>query len=110
LATTSRYAPAVDRVVLVARLQPGSQERAQELLAQKASSTDEPAFDRVTTYLSESEVVFVLEGDDVDESVRAIFNDPVASTVISPWLALFDGPLHGAREVFAWERERARPG
>ena len=93
----------------MARLKPGSQERAQELLDQKRSSTDEPAFDRIATYLSESEVVFVLEGENADESIRAILNDPVASTLISPWLALFDGPLHGAREVFAWERERARP-
>jgi hypothetical protein len=69
----------------------------------------EPAFDRMAIFLSESEVVFFLEGRDADQSVRAILNDPVSSTAVSPWLALFDGPLHWAPEVSFWERDGARP-
>lgn len=101
---------AVDRLVMVASLRSDGRERARELLAQKeASPTVEPAFDREAIFMSESEVIFILEGRDADESVRAILNDPVSSTSLSPWLPLFDGPLHYAAEVYFWERDGVRP-
>lgn len=100
----------MDRVVLVASLRSDGRERAEELLAREPTSPAlEPAFDRMAIFLSESEVVFFLEGRDADQSIRAILNDPVSSTAISPWLALFDGPLHWAPEVSFWERDGARP-
>jgi hypothetical protein len=101
---------AMDRVVLVARLMSDGRERARELLARDPSSTAlEPAFDRIAIFMSEREVVFFLEGRDADVSVRAILNDPVSSTALSPWLPLFDGPLHWSPEVYFWERKGARP-
>ena len=100
----------MDRVVLVASLKSGGRERARELLAEKPNPpTVDPAFDREAIFMSEREIIFVLEGRDTDESIRAILNDPVSSTSISPWLPLFDGPLHWAREVYFWERDGARP-
>jgi hypothetical protein len=60
--------------------------------------------DRHAIYLSETEVVFLFEGEGSRESVRAVFNDPVQSTLISHWLPLFDGPLHRAQEAYLWER------
>ncbi len=97
---------AMDRVVLLARLRTDGRERARELLARDPSShAAEPAFDRVAIFMSEAEVIFFFEGRDADESIRAIFNDPVSSTAISPWLPLFDGPLHRAPEVYFWERD-----
>jgi hypothetical protein len=95
----------MDRVVMVARLRPDARERARELLDQKPAV--EPAFDRAAIFMSESEVIFFLEGQDVDESVRAILNDPMKSTAISPWLPLFDGPLHRVPEVYFWARDGA---
>lgn len=59
-------------------------------------------FERFSVYLSEFEVVFLVEGPDAESSVREIFNDPVRSTEIGPWLPLFDGPLHRADEVYHW--------
>ena len=50
-----------------------------------------------------------MEGPDAESLVREIFNDPVRSTEIGPWLPLFDGPLHRADEVYHWSsaaRER----
>jgi hypothetical protein len=96
----------MDRVVLVASLRPDGRERAQELLALEPTSHPlDSAFDRVAIFMSESEVIFFLEGRDAEASIRAILNDPVSATAISPWLPLFDGPLHGAREVYFWERD-----
>jgi hypothetical protein len=57
---------------------------------------------------AESEIIFFLEGRDAGESVNAILNDPVSSTGISPWLPLFDGPLHSAPEMYYWERKGGR--
>jgi hypothetical protein len=94
----------MDRYVLMARLKPSSRERAQELLAGYPS--DEvlgAAFDRQAVFLSETEVVFFLEGPDADRSVTAIFNDPSA-TEIGHWIPLFDGPLHRVPEGYYWER------
>jgi hypothetical protein len=33
-------------------------------------------------------------------SVHELVNDPVLSTMLSPWLPLFEGPLHLAREAY----------
>ncbi len=100
----------MDRLVLVASLRPDGRERARELLAhRKASPAVESAFDREAIFMSQSEVIFVLEGEDADESLRAILNDPVSSTSLSPWLPLFDGPLHSTEEVYFWERDGVRP-
>jgi hypothetical protein len=61
--------------------------------------------DRRGIFLAEDEIVFLLEGEHADESLRAILNDPVRSTAIGPWLPLFDGPLRPACEAYLWERE-----
>jgi hypothetical protein len=97
----------VDRLVLVARLKPGGRQRAEELLAGPAAlgaAELELALHRHAIYLSETEVIFLFEGEGSRESVRAVFNDPVQSTLISHWLPLFDGPLHRAEEAYFWER------
>jgi hypothetical protein len=100
----------MDRFVLTARLKPGGHQRAQTLLAEhSALSTGEleKAFDRHAIFLSETEVIFLFEGEGTDESVRALFNDPVRSAVIGHWLPLFDGPLHRTAEAYVWERQGA---
>jgi len=97
----------VDRLVLVARLKPGGRQRAEELIAEHAAlggAELDPALDRHAIFLSETEVVFLVEGEGSRESVRAVFNDPARSTLISHWLPLFDGPLHRAEEAYFWER------
>jgi hypothetical protein len=94
----------VERVMLVARLRPGGRERAEQLLTDEArADAPEDAFDRGAIFLSDSEVVFLFEGANAAEAARAILDDPVRSTVITPWLPLFDGPLHRAREAHSWE-------
>jgi hypothetical protein len=97
----------MDRVVLVARLVPGGHERARELLSQKRPAI-EPPFDRLAAFVSPDEVIFTFEGENVENEVREMLNDPVSSTAISPWPPLFDGPLHHAHEMYFLEREPTR--
>jgi hypothetical protein len=100
----------MDRFVLAARLKPDGHQRAQSLLAEhSALSTGEleKAFDRHVIFLSETEVIFLFEGEGANESVRALFNDPVRSALIGHWLPLFDGPLHRVPEAYVWERRGA---
>jgi hypothetical protein len=93
----------MDKVVLLARLKDGAREHAQELLTDEArANAPEDAFERGTIFLSDSEVVFLFEGADAAASAREILDDPVRSTVISPWLPLFNGPLHRAHEAYSW--------
>jgi hypothetical protein len=101
---------AMDRVVLVAHLRPDARERVRELLARdRAAAPGENGIERKAIYLSESEVVFLFEGAEADESLRALFNDPVRSSELGPWLPLFEGPLHRAVEVYSWNRETVPP-
>jgi hypothetical protein len=99
----------MDRFVLVARLKPDGRQRAEKLLAEHSAFGGpelETAFDQHAIFLSETEVIFFFEGEGANESVRAVFNDPVKSTLISHWLPLFDRPLHRAGEAYLWERDR----
>ena len=77
----------MDRVVLVARLKPDSRERAQELLAEHPlREGPRAAFDREAIFLSETEVVFFVEGPDVDRSVKAILSQSSPTCELSkPW-------------------------
>jgi hypothetical protein len=91
----------MERLVLTARLKPGVQERAEELASSDLADAGSTLL-RGSTFLSTSEVVFVIEGDDVDLHTRQWFDDPVLSAAFSSWLPLFEGPLHAAREVATW--------
>jgi hypothetical protein len=94
--------PAVQRLVLTARLRHGAHERARELAGAMATRPRPSGVQRFGVYLSESDVLFLVEAPNAELIVREIFDDPVRGTEISPWLALFDGPLHRAYEVYHW--------
>ena len=93
----------MERLVLTARLKPGVYERAQELASAEPVGGMGQALLRGSTFLSPSEVVLIIEGDDVELHTRQWFDDPVLSTPFSSWLPLFEGPLHAVREVATWE-------
>jgi hypothetical protein len=88
----------VERVILIARLKPGSRDRADELIAEYGSGKHTSSeFERTAIFLCGGEVIFFLEGHDARETMRNVLNHPVQSTWLSPWLPLFEGPLHAAR-------------
>jgi hypothetical protein len=93
----------MERLVVTARLLKGTQERALELAA-VGTDPGSRGFDRFSVYLSESDVVFLFEAPHAERLVRGILNDPVQAAELSPWLPLFDGPLHRAPEVYHWSR------
>ena len=97
----------MERLVLTASLKQGTRERALELATAMPTPPRTSGFERLSVYLSESEVVFLIEAPDVDLLVREDLNDPVRGTEISPWLPLFDGPLHRAAEVYHWSSAAA---
>jgi hypothetical protein len=99
---TDRRVSCLERIVLTARLRPDAYERAEELASIEPSGGPGQARLRSITFLSPSEVVFMVEGDDVDLHTREWFDDPVLSSAFSSWVPLFDGPLHRAREVASW--------
>jgi hypothetical protein len=101
----------VERFVLAARLRPDGRQRAEALLAERSAfGTEElmAAFDRHAIFLSDTEVIFLFEGEGANQEVRTLFNDPVRSALVSHWLPLFDGPLHRAAEAYFWERQADR--
>lgn len=99
----------MERVVLVAALKAGAQDRARELLEASAAGEDPPesVTDRQGVFLSDRDVIFFFEGREAGEAVRELMNDPVRSTMLAPWYPLFDGPLHAAREAYFLERSEA---
>lgn len=103
----------MDRVVVAARLKPGTRGRVAELVAEG------PPLDPRGTgivshgvYLSGEEIVFVFEGPGAEYLVQSILNDPVRAARFGAWAPLFDGPPRLVRESWYWSRdadERATP-
>ena len=100
----------MERLVLIARLRPDAYERARELASAEPESAADRALVRGSVFLSAREVVFMIEGDDLELHTREWFDDPVLSAAFSSWVSLFDGPLHAAREVAKWEWRASSKG
>jgi hypothetical protein len=93
-----------ERVAVVAKLRPGSRERASQILA-KGSPYDlgEAGFLRHSVFLAEEAVVFVFEGSGIERLVRDLVDDPSRSAAFSVWGPLLEGTPALAREDFYWE-------
>jgi len=93
-----------ERVAVVARLRPGSRERAGQILAEGAAyDLREAGFRRHSVFLAEEAVVFVFEGSNVEALVSDLVGDPARSAAFSVWGPLLDGTPAIAREEFHWE-------
>jgi hypothetical protein len=99
-----RSADVTERLAVVARLQPGSGERARRILAGGAPyGLDEAGFGRHSVFLAEEVVVFVFEGPGIEGLVRDLVDDPTSSSTFSVWGPLLEGTPVLAREEFYWE-------
>jgi hypothetical protein len=92
-----------ERLVLLARIRPECYERARELASTPPTAAGGRSVLRASTFLAPSDVVFLIEGTDVERRTTQWFDDPVMSTALSSWLPLLEGPLHAAREVARWD-------
>jgi hypothetical protein len=93
-----------ERLAVVAKLLPGSRERAAQILAEGAPyGLGLAGFRRHSVFLAEETVVFVFEGRGIEGLVRDLVDDPVRSAAFSIWAPLLDGTPVLAREEFHWE-------
>jgi hypothetical protein len=93
-----------ERVAVVARLKPGSRERAKEIIAEGSPhDLGDAGFQRHSVFLAEEAVIFVLEGSAIEDLVRALVDDPTRSAAFSIWGPLLEGTPVLAREEFYWE-------
>jgi hypothetical protein len=94
----------IERLAVVARLLPGSRERAAEIIAEGPPYGLQLAgFRRHSVFLAEEAVVFVFEGQGIEGLVRDLVNDPARSASFSAWAPLLEGTPVLAREEFHWE-------
>jgi hypothetical protein len=99
---------ASERVAVVARLLPGSRERAAEIIAKGAPYGLRLAgFRRHSVFLAEEAVVFVFEGQGIEGLVRDLVNDPSVSAAFGAWAPLLQGTPALAREEFYWQAGRS---
>ena len=97
---------ASERLGIVARLRPGSRERAKEILAAGAPyELGEAGFRRHSIFLAEETVVFVFEGTGIEGLVSKLIGDPASSGSFSVWGRLLAGTPTLALEEFYWEAE-----
>ena len=99
-----KAADASERVAVIAKLLPGSRERATQILAEGAPYGLELAgFRRHSVFLTGEAVIFVFEGPQIEGLVRDLVDDPTRSAAFSVWGPLLDGTPALAREEFHWE-------
>jgi hypothetical protein len=114
LGVGSRAQPAgdpstVERIAIIARLLPGSRDRAAEILAKGPPyGLALAGFHRHSVYLADEAVVFVFSGPRIEGLVRRLVNDRARSAAFSAWAPLLDGTPVLAREEFYWEAGQAR--
>jgi hypothetical protein len=98
----------MERVAIIARLKPGAEPRAAELISAGPPFDPEGSgFDRHSVYLSASEVMFVFEAHEVEWLVDALIDEPfhwMLDKAIDEWRPLVDGPPRISRNLFSWER------
>lgn len=98
----------MEGLALIARLKPGTEEAAAQLVeAGPPFDPGERGLARHTVYLSAGEVVFVFEGDEVEWIVEEMVYEPAGGAVaaaLEAWRELVDGPPRIARAAYAWER------
>ena len=94
----------MQRVVVTAKLKPGSNEDAAELLrAGPQYDPGEIGLVRHGAYLGSSEVVFLFEGPDVENRLRDLLNDRAVTASFAAWGPLLEETPSAAHELYYWE-------
>ena len=98
------------RLLLIARLAPGSHAKAADLLEVG------PPFDpsrvgmtRHHAFLTGEEVVFLFEGPEVEWTVDDLVDHPIVAASLEPWTKLVVGSPRIAHELYRGSASRRRP-
>jgi hypothetical protein len=101
----------MERVAIVARLRPGAEILARNLLAAGPPyDLAASGIERHSVFLSAGEVVFIFEGHEVEWIVDDLIDGPShyeLQRALGDWRSIVDGPPRIAREQFAWASEGA---
>jgi hypothetical protein len=93
-----------ERIAVVARLRPGSRDRAAQILAEGAPyGLALAGFRWHSVFLAEEAVIFVFAGPGIEGLVRALVNDRTRSAAFGAWAPLLDGTPVLAQEEFYWK-------
>ena len=93
-------------LAVVARLVPGSRERAQEIIAAGPPfELGETGLVRHEIFLGEETAIFVFEGPGVELLVSRLIGDPASSGSFSVWAPLLAGTPTLAHEEFSWKAQ-----
>jgi len=101
------------RLLIVAPLAKGSEEKAAELVAGGPPfELEDTELERHGVYLSAGEVVFVFEGVDVEKQVEELMGDllnPAVRDALRAWEPLLADAPRIPREAYFWSRESRPP-
>jgi nucleotide-binding universal stress UspA family protein len=96
----------MDRIAVTARLRPGAEARALELLA--AGPPFDPAragLTRHTVYARGDTVFFVFEGEDLRRTLPGLVNDRLRSAAFAAWGPLLAEEPRLAHAAYHWDRK-----
>jgi hypothetical protein len=99
----------MEQLAIVARLKPGAEPEAADLIANGPPfDPTDSGLDCHTVYLSADEVVFVFEGHEVEWIVDKLVDDPfhwLVSEALERWRPLLEDQPRIARPAYVWRRE-----
>ena len=94
----------MERIAITARLRPGREERARELL--KAGPPFDPGrvgFNRHSVFLASDLVVFVFEGEGLGSRLSGLINDPLRAAAFAAWGPVLAERPRLAHETYYWD-------
>lgn len=94
----------MERVAVTVRLKKGSEQRARQLIA--AGPPFDPSAAGLaehSVYVGSNNVVFVFEGDGVEQSLSRVLNDRLSSAPFGAWAPLLAEPPQLAHQVYHWD-------
>src|SRR6266511_4571713 len=96
-------------VAVVVPLKRGSAARARALVREGPPFDPAIRFERHHVFVSEREVVFVFEGEDVKRAVQELARTPAVWKAASAWRDCLRGPPRLAEEGYSWPRRDVDP-
>jgi hypothetical protein len=95
----------VQRLAIIAKMKPGAETRAAELIEQGPPfNPRQTPFERHSVFLSGDYAVFVFEGGRLDQLLQSVVRNPATVGAFREWEPLVEGMPRVAREAYVWQR------